>query len=45
MLVHIIRSGSDSTEGGNEAFKLLGVRVLWVHEYFKEVLGREGGSL
>lgn len=30
---------------GNEAFNLLDVRVLWVHEYLEEVLGHAGGSL
>ena len=34
-----------SAEGGDKAFNLLDVRVLWVHEYLKEVLGRTGGSL
>jgi hypothetical protein len=34
-----------STEGGNEAFNLLNVRVLWVNEYLKQVLGHMGGSL
>ena len=39
------RSASDPTEEGNEAFNLLDVRGLWVHEYRKEVLGHARGSL
>jgi hypothetical protein len=39
-----MQSVLDSIKGGNEAFNLLDISVLWIHKHLKEILAYAGGS-